>query len=70
MVHAEEEVHMMKWLVCKLKDHDWQTDRVELGDGRLVWLGICDRCLAQYWMKGEIGKWKGVRILKSSGDVL
>ena len=57
---------MISWLVCKLKDHDWETERVQLGDGRFVCLGLCERCKAQYWMKGEIGKFKGVRILKSS----
>ena len=56
----------MKWLVCKLKGHDWQIERVQLGDGRFVCLGLCQRrCKAQFWMKGEVGKYKGIRIVKS-----
>ncbi len=52
-------------LVCKLKGHDWETERVLLGHGRFIGLGLCKRCKAQYWVKGEIGKLKGVRILIS-----
>ena len=57
-----KEARMMRWLVCKLKDHDWEIERVQLGNGRFVCLGTCPRCMSQFWMKGEVGEWKGVRI--------
>ena len=55
----------MKWLVCILKGHDWESERVQLEHGKFIGIGLCRRCMSQYWVRGEVGKYKGVRIVKS-----
>ena len=52
-------------ILCKLFDHDDDIDRVYLTETQFVSLGMCTRCKEQWWMRGEEGKFLGVRFIST-----
>jgi hypothetical protein len=54
---------MMKKLICWIKEHEWEIERVMVGRGVFYDLAWCKRCHGQWWMKGELGQFRGVRFV-------
>jgi hypothetical protein len=62
---AEGEEMIKERLICWLKDHDDHIETQHIDEQHFISLGQCQRCKRQWWMRGEVGKFKGVRFVRT-----
>lgn len=53
-------------VLCWITGHDYHLTRIKTGNfGEFVDLAQCTQCNDQWWMRGEIGQFRGVRFVRT-----